>query len=400
MDRTSIAKLEASSGCTIERDSAGGFHGAHCPTFASRVQLLDDLAWHDARFDGAVRRAALEIVGPLRTREPEEVAPAIHAYVRDRVPYLGEATETFQASADTLKYGGDCDDSARVILALARSIALPARLNARQGTDGNQGHAFAELWDGSSFQAAEASIPARFGEQPLDALHRLRRAGLVRARARTDLQSMGGVELGDLGQQPPSVSPDRVARLVILAAWGTVPGAPEPTLAAVQTLQAICRFESFYSRSWKLDHNPNNWGADQCKRPGPGNVCPPGTFLHTDTHADGSVYFSCFCEHETPEAGAAAVLRILVNRGLGAELASGDALRMARAMKAKRYYETTIAKYTKAIGDNAASIAKALGEPLAVSAPSPALAAVAVLGGAAVTGAVWYYMRRRRRDRK
>lgn len=393
MDRTSIANLEASSGCSIERDAAGGFHGANCPTFASRVQLLDDLAWHDARFDGAVRRAALEIVGPLKTREPEEVAPAIHAFVRDRVPYLGEATETFQASSDTLRYGGDCDDSARVILALARSIALPARLNARQGTGGNQGHAFAELWDGSSFRAAEASIPARFGEQPIDALQRLRRAGLVRARARTDVASMAGVELGDLGAAPAiKINADAVARIVILAAWSTVPGAPDPTLAAVQAVQAICRFETFYSAGWHLDPNPNNWGADQCSAPKAG-VCGPGTFPHVDSHADGSKYTACFCAHATPEEGAAAVIRILVSRGIGPVLGSGDARRIAASMKAARYFEAPTSLYAQAISDNAGSIAKSLGEPVAVSASSPVLPILAVLGGAGVSGAVWYFMR-------
>ena len=399
MDPTSIARLEASSGCSIDRNSAGGFHGAACPTFASRVQLLDDLAWHDARFDGAVRRAALEIVGPLRTREPEETAPAIHAYVRDRVPYLGEGTETFQASSDTLKYGGDCDDSARVILALARSIALPCRLNARQGTGGNQGHAFAELWDGSEYRAAEASIPARFGEQPIDALKRLRRAGLVRARARTDLASFAGVELGELGA-PSTINADAVARVVILAAWSATVGAPSATLAAVQAVQAICRFETFYSKGWHLDPDPNNWGADQCTRPGPGGVCPPGTFPHTDTHADGSTYTACFCAHETPEAGAGAVIRILLNRGIGPVLGSGDATRIARAMKAAHYFEAPTTLYANAIATNAAAIAKALGEPLAVTGGgSPVLPIVAVLGGAAVTAGIWYYTRRRRNRR-
>ena len=99
MDQGSVARLCRSSGCEISPEERGGFHPAHCPTFESKVQLLDDLASHDAMNDPMVRRVGMEIARTKPTREAEDLAPAIHAYVRDHVPYLGEGQETFQSTS-------------------------------------------------------------------------------------------------------------------------------------------------------------------------------------------------------------------------------------------------------------------------------------------------------------
>jgi hypothetical protein len=196
-----LARLEQASGCEIDTDSAGGFHPAHCPTFESRARLLAELAREDARTDGRVRRVALEIARGARSGEPEDLAPAIHAYVRDRVRYLDEAIQTFQTASDTLDAGGNCANSTRLILALAFALGVPAELYAREGTGGNKGHACAKLWDGSSWRWAEASIPALFGESPTTALRRLAAAGLVRGAARADI---GRAHMGAAGDTSPS----------------------------------------------------------------------------------------------------------------------------------------------------------------------------------------------------
>lgn len=535
-----IARAQAESGCVFEPDARGGLHRVDCPDFPAKVALLDELARQDARDDGEVRRVATHIAEWAGSREPAAIAPAIHAYVRDHVPYVPEEVETFQASSGTLEHGGDCDCKTRLVLALARALGVEGRLNAREGSNGTQGHCYPELWDGSAFRIAETTIAARFGEEPVAALRRLRAAGLMRGGVRSDLGELGGAtsDLGDasnplanaiaaglhalgaydldpdalkLAQQlrelliihggngrsldellqytawvaddvakqtlrrnfqdtlstrgcvwyeanpqqgtcwgdpsqpgvpgkassaywdligvlrsnldpiahelagtpvttapapggvkiSTSLSADALARLQIVAAWKTVAKAPPATPAAVQAFQSICRFETFYGKGWLTAEGKasNNMGADQCGIP-KGGVCAAGTFQNRDTHADGTPYAACFCAHATPVEGFAAVLRILVKDGAAAVLGTGDARRIASAMKRGKYFEASVAKYSEAMTKNAAAIAAKLNEPVLVKNPPawPAVVSI-VLGAGGVGAAIWYTRRKAARRR-
>ena len=142
-----------------------------------------------------------------------------------------------------------------------------------------------------------------------------------------------------------------------------------PTLAELQTAQAIGRFEGRYG-DWIA---VNNWGAIQCAaRATDDTPCPAGCVEHGDSNAEGVKYRGCFRVYATPVEGAAALLHQLYRReGVPEAMRAGNATATADAMRATRYFEAPAAKYAKAIADVAASIATSLGEELAVTLTGP-----------------------------
>jgi hypothetical protein len=173
---------------------------------------------------------------------------------------------------------------------------------------------------------------------------------------------------------------DAAARAVILRAWTRTGGPSSP--AALQTVQAIARFESGYGApadpKWGGSHN---WGATQAPHVAP---CGPGEFEYTDTNADGTPYQACFVKYATDEDGAAALIRELVRRpAVRAALDSGNATRIAGAMHDTHYFVAAPAGYAAGIARVAASISKALAEPLyltpnGASSPLPAAGAATI----------------------
>lgn len=136
---------------------------------ADKVALLDALASFDAR-DPRVRRVAEHLTAPAR-QSPSAAVEALHAAVRDGVAFAPELVETFQHTLRTIETArGDCDDSTRALVALARSIGIPARL-ATLGTPPT--HVYPELHATGTWLPAEPSIPAQLGEHPLAAAARL-----------------------------------------------------------------------------------------------------------------------------------------------------------------------------------------------------------------------------------
>lgn len=174
MDREELTGLVLATGCVL-RGGPGEFD---CPTADAKVKLLDLATTADARYDPRVRQIALDIAQRTRTTGPGELARALHAAVKARVRYLGEAIDTFQSAWQTWSMGlGDCDDSARLIAALARSIGLQAHLAILRDPSGEPRHVATQIWDGRTWQWCEATLDARFGEHPVDAFHRLRAEG-------------------------------------------------------------------------------------------------------------------------------------------------------------------------------------------------------------------------------
>lgn len=134
---------------------------------------------------------------------------------------------------------------------------------------------------------------------------------------------------------------------------------PAPTMAELQGVQAIGRFEGMYGSGIK--GATNNWGAVHCNAVPP---CPEDCAPGKDSHPDGQKYAICFRVYADPVAGAADMLRELYRRkGVPEAMKAGDALAVAHAMHKARYFEAPPKLYAQAIERNAAKIAKSLGEP-------------------------------------
>jgi transglutaminase-like putative cysteine protease len=83
-----------------------------------------------------VRETAIEVVRDAGTAPHDSLGElaALFAFVRDRVRFTGDiaGVETLQAPHYTLRVmAGDCDDRAVLLVAMARSIGLPAGLRFR-----------------------------------------------------------------------------------------------------------------------------------------------------------------------------------------------------------------------------------------------------------------------------
>jgi hypothetical protein len=100
---------------------------------------------------------------------------ALQKYIQDHVRYTDEDTETFMSPAMTLASGiGDCDDSERLFVAVARACGWQARL-VYYMQDNQPAHVTAQVWDASQggWTWCETTIAARYGEEPFAALRRL-----------------------------------------------------------------------------------------------------------------------------------------------------------------------------------------------------------------------------------
>ena len=149
------------------------------------ADLLFDLAEEDAG-DPIVRAWSLEILAAtaaeLGLRAGPTVGPALrdayaralHANVQDQIKFVHEPVETFQSARVTMQTGaGDCDDHARLLYALAVAGNLPAKLVFFESDD-QPIHVVAQLQDSDgSWQWAETTIDADYGEEPHAALARL-----------------------------------------------------------------------------------------------------------------------------------------------------------------------------------------------------------------------------------
>ena len=329
--RDALRDHVVSLGCSIRRSPDGGGLNVDCPSHEARIALLDDLAWHDARYDGRIAKLAMAIASKVKPDAKGKVdelalAKALHHAVSTRVRYLGEGSERFSKAWDTWQLGvGDCDDSARLLLALARSVGMRARLAVLAVRDPETGgvapnHATVALGVRGRFYWAEPSLRGvRFGEEP--------RAGAKRLRAeRSDL----GSDLGAVGGMSPSV-----AFSILRSVWPTELLAPTPF--AVHYAAAWSKVDGAWGRDPKI--GPFNWGAVHC--PTQTTPCAPGCVEHVDHYADQREYRVCFKAYGNDEEGAADFLRHLVKlRPLTrAALARGLSTRdVAAAMRRENYY--------------------------------------------------------------
>jgi len=171
-DPRTAAKLARAAGCRVvasHRLHDGTVaHELGCHSHAAKVRFLDLLAeWDSLQPD--VRRTAEQICRGSR-HQLDQIA-ALHRMVRDGVLHTDEPRETFTAPMYVLRNGvGDCDDTARLLLALLRSLGLSGRL----GTLGSPPrHVAAQVQLAGAWWWLETTIDAEPGEHPLDAAKRL-----------------------------------------------------------------------------------------------------------------------------------------------------------------------------------------------------------------------------------
>jgi len=176
-DPKEAAEIAKASGCRIARSEqlhdGSWSHRILCNSHAAKVRFLANLAEYDSRLPDIRRLAERVAAGAPNARAQ---AAALQRFVQQRVTFTKEPQETFSPTWRTLEHGlGDCDDSSRALLALARSLGLPAGLRTvPELGSAVPTHVAAALRDGEEWIWLEASIPARFGEHPQHAARRLK----------------------------------------------------------------------------------------------------------------------------------------------------------------------------------------------------------------------------------
>jgi len=172
-----LQEMAKATGCTVVREHAMDTpHGPHraysieCHSHENKVALLDKLADFDSRSPEV--RSLAEQIAQRCGGDTIQTMRGLHHMVKAQVRHIIEPGEIFTHTMRTLEVGrGDCDDTARALVALLRSIGIPARLK----TIGwPPRHVYAEGQDDAgAWWPLEATIDAATGEDPLAAAKRL-----------------------------------------------------------------------------------------------------------------------------------------------------------------------------------------------------------------------------------
>lgn len=244
------------SGCTIKtthlRDTGNGVHAVtelDCPDGWAAARLLMAAAIEDSQTAGA-RDLALA----LRRNAPTDDAYArlLHQYVKDSVSFVRESGEIFQGPAYTLAMGaGDCDDHARLLVALGLAGGLGAKMgllhrgNSAPPAMRGPTHVAGMLCTPTGCSWAETTVDAHYGEEPMAAAQRV---GVLRGR--TDIsrevkimseRDLGPIPPGFVERNPPDVveyDGESLARLGYLGACPATADATDPVFR-----QAVLAFQ-------------------------------------------------------------------------------------------------------------------------------------------------------------
>ncbi|HVY65955.1 MAG TPA: hypothetical protein VHH11_14125, partial [Gammaproteobacteria bacterium] len=154
----------------IARD--GGIPGLCVPASWTRAERMAVLL-AGARSDADWCRRHV----PCRPARTESVA-AYALRVAQGAGYVPDPvecpTDWYQRADVTLRHGGDCDDLARLLVALGYAWGVRARLVVLPFPERPQDHLTVQLWHCGAWQWAEPSLPgARLGEAPEAAAARL-----------------------------------------------------------------------------------------------------------------------------------------------------------------------------------------------------------------------------------
>jgi transglutaminase-like putative cysteine protease len=130
---------------------------------------------------GALRREVRETA--IEAVRDSGVAPhdtagelaALFAFVRDQVRFVGDVAgvETLQAPHYTLDVrAGDCDDRAVLLVAMARSIGIPARLNFRViGANPSRPGSFSHVYVVANVKGKEIALDPTYPQTPIGWQH-------------------------------------------------------------------------------------------------------------------------------------------------------------------------------------------------------------------------------------
>lgn len=139
------------------------------------IALLAELAAGDARDPELVELAHL---ARGSARSPLDTAQTIQELVQ-QVPFIPERRETFQHPCYTMRYGGDCDDHARLVAALNLALGNVATCEPTFSPhDEAIRHVAPRVVVGGALRWSETTCAARWDEHPREAGLRL---GLIRA---------------------------------------------------------------------------------------------------------------------------------------------------------------------------------------------------------------------------
>jgi Transglutaminase-like superfamily len=349
-----LQRLAGRAGCELV---GSHFEGAElvgdfeCPDIndgqpMATAKLLEGLTLSDPTSD-PLPESLVDEVGPqLWGAEGPETA---HAFVQARVRFEPEEEETFQTPTATFTRGaGDCDDSSRALLALAAVAGIPGRY-VYFLQDGQPAHVVAQLWDGPvpegelpadspSWQWAETTIDADFGEHPFAAYARLGKGprpdldGTAVILNADDTTTRMGAMTDQLVQRTATPVTAQTLANALASVWPSV-------VAAVpgQAIQMLVAQSAFETGAWKYVWNYNL-----------GNVRYTGGtpyFMMKDPGDD--VVPTRWRAYSDLASGAKAWLSFLANN-YSAALAyaqQGDVANFVASLKAKGYFTAPQSQY-------------------------------------------------------
>ena len=155
-----------------------------------KARWLDEAAQADARLP-LTRRLAVTVARKIDPNRKDLLAEELHRFVRDSIHYVHDPSfEEFASSDVTLQRGiGDCDDKARLFVALARSVGLEAHIRPVYNKQGDFVHvqaivrwpgsqsyrlAYPDGWIVAEFIVEGARLGDDFPQFPRDAAGRIR----------------------------------------------------------------------------------------------------------------------------------------------------------------------------------------------------------------------------------
>jgi hypothetical protein len=130
--------------------------------------------WSLDILDATARELGEELAGPTLSPELlDAYVRALWANVQTQIKFRHEKKETFQSARMTMRLrAGDCDDHARLLVALAIAGGVEGELVFLEA-DAQPAHVVSLLKGSDGWYWAETTINARFGEPPIDALDRV-----------------------------------------------------------------------------------------------------------------------------------------------------------------------------------------------------------------------------------
>jgi transglutaminase-like putative cysteine protease len=140
------------------------------------IALINELARRDATNDD-VRSLAWRLVG--NAHDPLVKAQRIQEIVQRYVRFVPESNERFQAPLYTMRWGGDCDDHARLVVACNLAVGNDAHAEPTfSPSDDSIRHVSPRVRIGGVYRWSETTCLAEWDEHPRAAGIRL---GLVRS---------------------------------------------------------------------------------------------------------------------------------------------------------------------------------------------------------------------------